>query len=144
MSPQTYHGDLDENSGGRIYWIPIWNESSAQPHRAGPGLFAYMGEVIGLKHTPCPPWCHAPAPIGRGFIMATPAYTFLILLAASFIFSPEGAIPWMKIIIGSLLGIPGGFGLGYLYYLGSHSAIEHFDIALGRNKLLDEIKPRGR
>lgn len=143
MSPQTYHGDHDENSGSKIYWVPILSESSAQSHRASPGLFAFMSEVIGFKHTPCPPWCHAPAPIGRGFLMATPAYTFLILLAASFIFSPAAAIPWMKIIVGSLLAIPAGFGVGYLYYLGSHSAIEHFDLALSREKLQEEIKKRG-
>ncbi len=142
-SSQIYHGSHDENHGSRIYWVPILDESAAQPHRASPGFFRYMGEVVGLKHTPCPPWCHAPAPIGRGFLMATPVFTFAMLLATSFVFG-LGAIPWVKIIIGSLLGIPGGFGLGYLYYLGSHSAIQHFDIALGRNKLLEEIKKHGR
>lgn len=141
MSVQKpYHGSDEER---RIYWIPIWDESSAQGHRAGPSLLAYTGEVIGFKHTPCPPWCHAPAPIGRGFIMATPVFTFAMLVAVSLVFG-LGAIPWVKIIIGSLLGIPAGFGLGYLYYLGSHSAIQHFDIALGRNKLLDALKQSGR
>ena len=140
QTPQVYHGSESEH---RVYWIPIWDENAAQPHRTSPGLLAYTGEVIGFKHTPCPPWCHAPAPIGRGFIMATPMFTFAMLVAVSVVFG-LGAIPWMKIIIGSLLGIPAGFGLGYLYYLGSHSAIEHFDIALSRSKLLDEFKKSAR
>lgn len=144
MSPQSYHGNHDEDSGSRVYWVPILSESPAQPHRASSGLFAYVGEVIGYKHTPCPPWCHFAAPIGRGFLLATPSYTFLILLAASFIFAPEAVIPWVKIILGSLLGIPAGLGVGYLYYLGSHSAIEHFDLALSREKLQEEIEKHGR
>ncbi len=140
MSLQTPHHGSDEER--RIYWIPIWDEASAQGHRAAPSVLAYTSEVIGLKHTPCPPWCHAPAPIGRGFIMATPVFTFAMLVAVSVVFG-LGAIPWVKIIVGSLLGIPAGFGLGYLYYLGSHSAIQHFEIALGRKQLLDEVNKKG-
>ncbi len=142
MALHVAHENEVMHGGSLTYWVPIQDEHAAKSRHKSSGFFSYMGEVVGLKHTPCPPWCHAPAPIGRGFLMAVPAYTFLILLAASFIFS-VGAIPWLKIIIGSLLGIPGGFGLGYLYYLGSHTAIPHFDIALSREKLHEEIEKHG-
>lgn len=140
MSPHIKH---DENGNSKVYWVPIQNESPAQPRHDSLGFISYASEVVGLKHTPCPPWCHSPTPIGRGFIMATPVFTFAILLTVSIILG-TGAIPWLKIIIGSLLGIPGGFGLGYLYYIGSHSAIEHFDLAVSREQLNEEIDKRRR